>query len=190
MASSEVHPPGTVESGPAAHWLDIAVPCGSLIAGMFLGEYVGGWLGGHAATWLGMGIGGAFLGGFGFYVYCAYRPHVGHPLAALRIVTLLLAVGTYGYFAERWLGRPGILIAFVLVPIFVDFVLRGFRITKIAIRAIHWRNSRKKSQHAVTTSPLWDAELDRTVHRFSNPPENRARASWTNYDDRTRPPRP
>ena len=161
MASPEVHTPDHLESEPYINWLDLAVICGTLIGGMLLGTYVGELLGGHAAGWLGMGLGGSFLGGLGYYAHCTFRPQVGHPLAAIRIVALLLLTGAYGYFAVRWMGRPGPFIAFVLVPIIVDAVFRGFRIAKFAIRAIRGWHTRKPSQISVTTSLLWDADLDR-----------------------------
>jgi hypothetical protein len=100
MAVSEADARDRVAIEPSEHWLDSAVICSALGAGMLIGMYVGGVLGGHAAEWLGMGVGGAFLGGLGCYADFSFRPHVGHPRAALRIVVLLLLTGAYGYLAE------------------------------------------------------------------------------------------
>jgi hypothetical protein len=143
MALFEVHARDGIEFEPRSYWPDNVAICGSLLAGMFLGQYVGKSLGGHAVGWLGMGIGGAFLGGFGYYVICVFRPHLGHPLAAVRIVVLLLLVGAFCYFAEWWMGRFGPLVL-VLIPILVNALVCVVKAMKVAIGVLHaWYRLKK-----------------------------------------------
>ena len=70
-------------------------------------------------------------------MYCTFRPHLGDPLAALRIVVLLLLIGAYGYFAERWLGKFGPFFAFVLAPLLINALVSIFKTMRVAIRVAH-----------------------------------------------------
>ncbi len=160
MEWSEVRAPYRVGLEPSVDWLDNIVICGSLAGGMLLGGYVGKLLGGLAAYWLGMGVGGALFGGLGYYVRATFRSQLGHPLAAIRIVLLLLFVGVDGFVATVWMGKFGAFIGFILIPILINCLVAAIRILNLSIRAVYsWSN--RKTHHAYgSTSLLWDVDLD------------------------------
>ena len=48
--------------------LDSLIPCSCLSIGMIVGWISGGLVAGNGLSWLAMGIGGALLGGLGWYL--------------------------------------------------------------------------------------------------------------------------
>jgi hypothetical protein len=93
-----------------------------IAASVMIGATMGYGLGGYPVLWLGLGIGGAIVGGLGCYLVARSRPHFGLPLACLRFVFLFLIVGIFGYLTARWLGVVGQFLLLGIVPLLVRYV--------------------------------------------------------------------
>jgi hypothetical protein len=93
-------------------------------------------------------------------VRASFRPELGHPSAAIRIALLLVFIGVYGYLLTVWFAKFGVIVAFVLIPLVINLMVRTIRVLRVAIHVAYGWYVPKSHRVSDKTSLLWDAELD------------------------------